>query len=418
MDLGRNGRFEPGTFSPTALTRIVNKWQRFMLVNSGWNALFMDNHGTGRAVGRYASDSPDLRTISAKMIANHLAFQSGTVFLYPGQELAMANVPREWGMDKYRDIACVNHWDMVLRNYPDDLQTQIVYCERYRSVGRDNTRTPMQWNGQDLTAGFMPDGAQKTEPWKSIHPDYPTWNVANAVADQKSSFHHWRRVLKMRKQYLDIFVYGCFEMLNLDVDDEVIAYIRAINPAPGLDRGRSVEPSQALVVASFSADEIWWTIPRKALCFLLDLSNGIGMTVLNTHSIVSKLGNYEGWNELRLEEGSVALRRALAQSLPFSLLFVCLVFIDRAALESRNEQVSHIVPINRLPLELIRGHSPRRERCGDGIHNRHNRQSPESGASVIFVRYDARDNHKPTNRNGFPALKQAKAWFLRLEGFS
>lgn len=311
MDIGPHGRFEPGTFSPTALKRIVNKWQRFMLDNSGWNALFMENHDTGRVVSRYASDSPDLRTISAKMLANHIAFQSGTVFLYQGQELAMANVPREWGMDKYRDIECINHWDTVLRDYPDDLQTQMVYRERYRLVGRDNTRTPIQWNGRGLTAGFMPDGAQNSEPWMCIHPDYSIWNVANAVADQNSSFHHWKRVLKMRKQYLDIFVYGCFEMLNLDVEEDIIAYIRAINPAAGSGGSLPAELTQALVVASFSAHEIWWTIPRKALAFLLDLSKGMEITPppLNTQAIVSKLGNYEGWNELRIEEGGcVAIR--------------------------------------------------------------------------------------------------------------
>ncbi|CAG8898973.1 unnamed protein product [Penicillium egyptiacum] len=309
MDFGPTGRFEPGTFRPTALKRIVNKWQTFMLSNSGWNALFMENHDTSRVVSRYASDSPALRTISAKMLANHLALQSGTVFLYQGQELAMANVPREWGMDKYRDIECVNHWEMVLRNYPDDPERQMKYRERYWSVGRDNARTPMQWNARGPSAGFMPEGAHSTAPWMSIHTDYPTWNVVNAVADQNSSFHHWRRVLKIRKQYLDIFIYGSFEMLNLDMDEDVIAYIRAVDPATGSDNGQVTVPSQALVVASFSVDEIWWTVPQKALAFLLDLSKDMKTTVLNIHAIVSKLGNYEGRNELRLEEGDcVAIR--------------------------------------------------------------------------------------------------------------
>ncbi|KAH8689436.1 glycoside hydrolase family 13 protein [Talaromyces proteolyticus] len=290
IDVGPSGRFEQGTFSPTVLKKIVNKWQTFMLSNSGWNALFMENHDMGRTVSRYASDTPALRTLSAKMLANHLAFQSGTVFLYQGQELAMANLPREWGMDKYKDIECLNHWETVLENYPGDLLKQQMYRERYRLVGRDNTRTPMQWNSQYPHAGFMPTNSDNTVPWMPIHPDYPAWNVANAVADPGSSFHHWRKALKLRKHHMDIFVYGVFEMLNIDVEENVIAYIRAVT-----------EPSQALIVASFSAEEIWWKIPQRARHFLLDLSTDT--TICNSNAIVSELGNYASRNDIRLVGG-------------------------------------------------------------------------------------------------------------------
>ncbi|KIW17030.1 hypothetical protein PV08_04221 [Exophiala spinifera] len=295
LDMGTNGRFEPAVFSPTALKKIVNKWQTFMLENMGWNALFMENHDCSRTVSRYASDTPSLRTASARMLANHLGFQSGTIFLYQGQEIAMVNMPREWPVDEYKDIELVNHWQMVLRDYQDDPERQKMYRERYWLVARDHARTPMQWSAKTPYAGFMPEGTHNVAPWMSIHPDYRSWNVERAVADPRSSFHHWRRVLSARKQYPEIFVYGGFEMLNLHIEEDVIAYIRSSAV------GARCESGQALVVASFSAKEIWWTIPQKARPFLLDLTCGPGPARPNLNALVTELGNYESPPQLRNE---------------------------------------------------------------------------------------------------------------------
>lgn len=309
MDMGADGRFEPATFSPTGLKKIVNKWQTFMLDNLGWNALFMENHDCSRTVSRYASDSPNLRTRSAKMLANHLAFQSGTVFIYQGQEIAMANMPRDWGVEKYKDIELVSHWKMVLRNHQDNLEKQKMYRKRYWLVARDHARTPIQWNAQSPYAGFMPEDARDAAPWMSIHPDYSFWNVASAVADSQSSFHHWRRVLAARKKHLEIFVYGGFEMLNLDVEEDIIAYIRAATPGTSCSTDQTTELNQALVVTSFSAVEVWWPVPEGAEPFLLDRTAGTEITTLNLNTVVAELGNYEEPCQLRVaEKGRVALR--------------------------------------------------------------------------------------------------------------
>jgi glycosidase len=39
-----------------------------------------------------------------------LGCQSGTLFVYQGQELGMPNVPQDWPLDNYRDIETLNHW--------------------------------------------------------------------------------------------------------------------------------------------------------------------------------------------------------------------------------------------------------------------------------------------------------------------
>lgn len=86
-----------------------------MYDNNGWNALYLENHDQPRAVSRFGNDDPAYRTQSAKMLALFLGFQAGTPFIYQGQELGMHNVPREWPMDDYKDVDCLNHWGCVLR---------------------------------------------------------------------------------------------------------------------------------------------------------------------------------------------------------------------------------------------------------------------------------------------------------------
>jgi glycosidase len=113
IDHGADGKFFPGQWSLLDLKRTVNKWQQFMYQNNGWNALYMENHDQPRAVSRFANDSPAHRVQSAKMIAVFLGLQAGTPFVYQGQELGMHNVPKDWPLEEYQDIDCLNHWRFV-----------------------------------------------------------------------------------------------------------------------------------------------------------------------------------------------------------------------------------------------------------------------------------------------------------------
>jgi glycosidase len=92
------------------LKAIVSKWQTSMHQNNGWNALYLENHDQPRTVSRFASDKLSDRALSAKMLATFLGFQSGTIFIYQGQELGMPNVPLDWTIEEYRDIETLNHW--------------------------------------------------------------------------------------------------------------------------------------------------------------------------------------------------------------------------------------------------------------------------------------------------------------------
>lgn len=270
-------KWYPKKFEPKALKQIVAKWQSFMLQNGGWNAVYMENHDQGRAISRFADDSEQYRTKSAKLLAAHQALQSGTIFLYQGQELAQINVPESWGLEEYRDIEVLNHWKTVLRDFPDDKEKQDMFRRQYRLIGRDNARTPMQWTPDGRTyAGFLANNAPEgKKPWMSIHPDFKEWNAVKQLEDPNSALHYWRKLLRLRKEYKDIFVYGDFEMLDLE-HDSVIAYLRIDDR----DEQPQTEPhAQAqvlrptcLVITNFSRNHVDWIVPDRAVPILFDTS--------------------------------------------------------------------------------------------------------------------------------------------------
>lgn len=302
MDHQRGSKWLPRPFDVREFKQIVNKWQRFMLDNGGWNALYMENHDQGRTISRYCDESEEYRMKSSKLLASHLAFQSGTVFVYQGQELAQINVPEEWGLEEYQDLEVINHWKTVLEAYPDDKEQQAVFKKQYRRIGRDNARTPMQWKPTDHDyAGFSPEpaGSDKvSKPWMSIHPDFKRWNAETLVADKGSSFHYWRRVLQFRKAHKDIFVYGDFEMLDFE-HEHVVAYVRTADNA-------GVEPSRCLVITHFGGEDTWWRVPGNVTDILFDKKG------LREKAIIPDLRNYTsegGENEVkRGDDGKWAIK--------------------------------------------------------------------------------------------------------------
>jgi len=281
LDSGPGGKWTPRKFEVKALKPVVNKWQTFMLDNNGWNALYMENHDQGRTVSRYASDAPEFRTLSSKMIGTHLALQSGTVFVFQGQELAMANVPRDWPMSKYKDIECVNHWKTVLRDHPDDKALQERTLKQYRLVSRDNGRTPMQWSKAKF-AGFSPEDST-AEPWMDVHPDFEEWNAANQVDDPESAYNYWKALLALRKKEKEVFVYGGFEMVDME-HESVVAYVRTSPDGNG----------KALVVTSFDGGNVEWSVPER--------EKGL----VKENNVV--LGNYKAGPKIDGEKGVVSLR--------------------------------------------------------------------------------------------------------------
>jgi oligo-1,6-glucosidase len=135
-------------------------------------------------------------------------------------------------------------------------------------VGRDNARTPMQWDAT-ATAGFTTG-----EPWLPVNPNRSWLNAVAQVGTAGSVFEHYRALIRLRHEH-PVFAVGDFTGV-LDNDPDVWAYVRT------LDRQR------LLVVANCSR------LPRE-----LELGDGwSGARLL--------LGSVPGTAE-RLAQGAVTL---------------------------------------------------------------------------------------------------------------
>lgn len=89
VDLGTGGPGGKGKYDwyPYTLSHFksLNKQlQQFTAGTKGWGTAFLENHDQGRSVSRFASDAPEYRVYSAKMLATMLATMTGTLFLYQG----------------------------------------------------------------------------------------------------------------------------------------------------------------------------------------------------------------------------------------------------------------------------------------------------------------------------------------------
>ena len=62
--------------------------------------------------------------------------------------------------------------------------------------------------------------------WIEVNEDYETWNAASQVTEPSSIFNYWAKILKLRKAWVDVFVYGSFELVGKD-HDELFVYVRA-----------------------------------------------------------------------------------------------------------------------------------------------------------------------------------------------
>ena len=216
------------------LKRVMSRWQT-ELDGKGWNSLYLSNHDQPRPVSRWGDDGR-YRAESAKMLATWLHLQQGTPYIYQGEELGMTNV-RFASIDSYRDIETLN---MYRQATSDGRNPEAVMTSIYVK-GRDNARTPMQWD-DGAHAGFT-----SGSPWIAVNPNFRSINAAAAVADPDSVFHYYRRLIELRKAH-PVMVYGHYALLQPD-DTEVYAYTR------------SLAGDRLLVVCNFTAGTPTFSMP-------------------------------------------------------------------------------------------------------------------------------------------------------------
>ena len=210
------------------------RWQQ-ELGQEGWNSLFMNNHDLPRIVSRWGDDGV-YRVESAKMLATMLHGMQGTPYIYQGEELGMTNIRLD--LPQYVDVEIHNFYrERMAQGYSHD-----SVMESIRKRGRDNARTPMQWTAGE-NAGFTTG-----DPWLTVNPNHATINAEAAMADPDSVFHHYKKLVQIRKD-CDVIRSGSFTLLCPE-DEKIFAYTR------------DTEDAHLLVVCNFSGEEQPFDLPE------------------------------------------------------------------------------------------------------------------------------------------------------------
>ena len=216
LDGGETFKWNDRKISLVELKATLSKWQT-ELYGKAWNSLYWCNHDQPRIVSRLGNDSDVYRERSAKMLATCLHMMQGTPYIYQGEELGMTNVPFP-ALTDFRDIESINAFHEYTGSgqiAPDDMMRYLRY------KGRDNSRTPMQWDDSDH-AGFS-----TAAPWIMVNPNYTRINAREQLAREDSVFHYYQKLIRLRKSH-EIIVYGSYELLLPD-DPDLYVYTREQN---------------------------------------------------------------------------------------------------------------------------------------------------------------------------------------------
>ncbi|WP_088103268.1 glycoside hydrolase family 13 protein [Halalkalibacter urbisdiaboli] len=208
-DKGSNGGVDLDTLRTT-----LTKWQKGLEKKNGWNALFLENHDQPRSVSTWGNDKK-YHDVSAKSLATMYFLMQGTPFIYQGQEIGMTNVKFE-SIDEYNDVGMINYYKIeTAKGRPHEKVMNVIWQN-----GRDNSRTPMQWDDSDY-AGFS-----TAKPWIGVNPNYKKINVKRQLTDSHSILNYYKQLIKIRKNY-EALVYGRYDLVN-ETHPQVYGYTRTL----------------------------------------------------------------------------------------------------------------------------------------------------------------------------------------------
>ena len=211
----KSGKWTTRKMDLRDLKNILTRWQKG-LQDIAWNSLYWENHDQPRSVSRFGNDSDEYREISAKMLATCIHMMQGTPYVYQGEELGMTNCPFNT-LDNFRDLESINAFHELTEQgkmTEEDMMAAIGY------KGRDNARTPMQWD-DSAYAGFS-----TANPWIMVNPNYTKINAKDQINREDSVFKYYQKLIKLRHES-ELIVYGTYDLI-LDDDKDIYAYIRTL----------------------------------------------------------------------------------------------------------------------------------------------------------------------------------------------
>lgn len=215
LDGGETFKWNLDKIDLVELKKTLSKWQ-VDLEGKAWNSLYWCNHDQPRMLSRLGNTG-DLREMSAKMLATCLHLMQGTPYIYQGEELGMTNIEFT-DIAEVNDIESINAYMTLTQSglYTEDEMLKIISYK-----GRDNARTPMQWDTTS-NAGFT-----SGKPWIKLNPNYQTINAAEQLGREDSVYHYYRQLVSLRK-HEEIVVYGHYHLHDLE-NKEVYAYTRTFD---------------------------------------------------------------------------------------------------------------------------------------------------------------------------------------------
>ena len=211
----KTGKWTTKKLDLRVLKEILTRWQKG-LEDIAWNSLYWENHDQPRSVSRFGNDSDQYREISAKMLATCVHMMQGTPYVYQGEELGMTNCPFN-KLENLRDLESINAYH-ELTEQGKISEEDMIAAINYK--GRDNARTPMQWD-DSAYAGFS-----TAEPWIMVNPNYTKINAKDQVSREDSVFKYYQKLIRLRHNS-DLIVYGTYDLILAD-DKDIYAYTRTL----------------------------------------------------------------------------------------------------------------------------------------------------------------------------------------------
>jgi oligo-1,6-glucosidase len=214
IDHGDGGKFDVIDVDLNTFKNVFTEWYEAS-GEKGWVNIYLDNHDFPRMVSRFGNDK-QYWLQSGKLLATLIMTLRGTPCIYNGSEFGMTNVAFD-NLDDYRDVETLNN----IKIWKEEGKDLNEFLKLVHIQGRDNARTPVQWNNSE-NAGFTTG-----TPWIKVNPNYSTINAEAAVNNENSIFHFYRQLIQLRR-LMPVLIYGNYTVID-NGHSEIYAYSRSLD---------------------------------------------------------------------------------------------------------------------------------------------------------------------------------------------
>jgi len=179
-------------YAPAAFRRKIEDF--FAGAPNGWPMWAFSNHDVPRHVSRWSRHGTSQDAIAKQAAALILSFE-GSICLWQGEELGQTDT--ELAFHELTDPQGIAFWP--------------------EPVGRDNTRTPMVWDG--TAHGGFTSGT----PWLPVKAPQLARNAVTQAADPDSVLNHYKLMLRYRRARPEL---RTARTRFLDLPDPVLGFTR------------------------------------------------------------------------------------------------------------------------------------------------------------------------------------------------